>query len=128
MRGCFVSRTLATLLNKTGLPPRQVTKVGRSPAETSSAPRLFLMSSVEGLWWAQCLLLVLDAKLKPARISVEVLDELRDQRNHAVLSRAVSCDADLDRELWVPFGLCTKYRLCEQPWRTEGFVPLHTLC
>ena len=43
----------------------------------------------------------LDAKLKPARISVEVLDELRDQCNHAVLSRAVSCgDADLDRELW----------------------------
>ena len=44
---------------------------------------------------------VLDAKLKPARISVEVLNELRDQCNHVVLSRAVSCgDAALDGELW----------------------------
>ena len=44
---------------------------------------------------------VLDAKLKPARISVEVLNELRDQCNRVVLSRAVSCgDAALDGELW----------------------------
>ena len=44
---------------------------------------------------------VLDAKRKPARISVDVLDELRDQCNHAVLSRAVSCgDTELDKELW----------------------------
>ena len=44
---------------------------------------------------------VLDAKLKPARISVSTLDELREQCNASVFARTISCgDEDLDLELW----------------------------